>query len=93
MSIKYAVFVVISITLLYTGHAVTTEDLMLAENAKDITPITSYANSGAVNQPPMAKSLTPDVEGPQPAGATIVWTGVAYDPDNDKMLYQFWLNT
>ena len=39
-----------------------------------------------------AKSLTPDQEGPLTAGSTIVWTGKAYDPDEDKLLYQFWLN-
>jgi len=45
-----------------------------------------------MNQAPSAKSLTPDLEGPQAAGSTIVWTGSAYDPDGDKLLYQFWLN-
>jgi hypothetical protein len=40
----------------------------------------------------LAKSLTPDQEGPLTAGSTIIWTGNAYDPDGDKLLYQFWLN-
>ncbi|MFB3764861.1 MAG: hypothetical protein ACE14P_06380 [Methanotrichaceae archaeon] len=92
MNRKYSMFIVIAITLLYTGHALTTEDLQLAENGRNNVPITSISNTGAVNQPPSAKSLTPDIEGPQPTGTTIAWTGVAYDPDSDNMLYQFWLN-
>ena len=45
-----------------------------------------------MNQAPSAKSLTPDQEGPLTAGSTIIWTGNAYDPDGDKLFYQFWLN-
>ena len=74
------------------GQAVTTKDLFLAGNAQNSAPITTFADTGAVNQPPSAKSLTPDNEGPQTAGNTIVWTASAYDPDGDKLLYQFWLN-
>lgn len=92
MNRRYELFIVIVATLLYTGNALTTEDLMLAENGKNTAPITSFADTGAVNQPPVAKSLTPDTEDPQSAGTTIVWTGEAYDPDSDRMLYQFWLN-
>lgn len=92
MNRGFGLFIVIAVTLLYTGHALTTEDLLLAENSKNAVPITSLAESGAVNQPPSAKSLTPDVDGPETAGTTIVWTGKAYDPDGDRMLYQFWLN-
>lgn len=72
--------------------AVTTGDLLLAGSAKNAAPISSYADTGAVNQPPSAKSLTPDVEGPQLAGTTIEWTGMAYDPEGNRLLYQFWLN-
>ena len=92
MERMYGLLIVITITLLYTGHALTTEDLMRAENAKNTAPVTSLADSGAVNQPPSAKSLTPDAEGPGIAGTTVVWTGKAYDPDGDRLLYQFWLN-
>jgi hypothetical protein len=74
------------------GQAVTTKDLLLAGNAQNSAPITTFAGTGAVNQPPSAKSLTPDNEGPQTAGNTIIWTGYAYDPDGDNLLYQFWLN-
>ncbi|NTV27974.1 MAG: hypothetical protein HGA93_04775 [Methanothrix sp.] len=74
------------------AQAITTKDLMLAKNAQNSAPITYLAGTGAVNQPPSAKSLTPDQEGPQTAGSTIIWTGNAYDPDGDKLLYQFWLN-
>ncbi len=51
-----------------------------------------YANTGAANQPPSAKSLAPDNVSPQMAGTIITWTGTAYDPDGDTLLYQFWLN-
>lgn len=92
MERKYWLLIVIALMLLYAGHALTTEDLMLAENSKNSGPIAPFADSGAVNQPPSAKSLTPDAEGPGIAGTTVVWTGKAYDPDGDKLLYQFWLN-
>ncbi len=81
----------LALMLLCIAQAVTTGDLLLAEGSKNTAPI-SYADTGAVNQPPSAKSLTPDVEGPQVAGTTIVWTGDAYDPEGNKLLYQFWLN-
>jgi len=55
--------------------------------------ITDLAANGAGNQPPSAKSLTPDREGPQTAGSRVSWTVNAYDADGDKLLYQFWLNS
>jgi hypothetical protein len=73
-----------------TGQGITTADLLRAESSKNT--VLSYADTGAVNQPPTAKSLTPDVEGPQQAGATITWTGTAYDPEGNRLLYQYWLN-
>lgn len=74
-----------------SGQAITTQDLLLARNAQGQETIPS-AVAGAVNQAPSAKSLTPDQEGPLTAGSTILWTGNAYDPDGDRLLYQFWLN-
>ena len=82
----------LAIAVICLGQAVTTRDLMLAKNTQNSAPITYLTGTGAVNQPPSAKSLTPDQEGPQSAGSTIIWTGNAYDPDGDKLLYQFWLN-
>ncbi len=73
------------------GQAITTQDLLLARNAQGQETIPS-AVAGAVNQGPSAKSLTPDQEGPLTAGSTVLWTGNAYDPDGDRLLYQFWLN-
>lgn len=82
----------LAMVVICLGQAVTTGDLMLAKNTQSSAPITYLTGTGAVNQPPSAKSLTPDQEGPQSAGSTIIWTGNAYDPDGDKLLYQFWLN-
>lgn len=73
------------------GQAITTQDLLLARSSLGQETIPS-AIAGAANQAPSAKSLTPDQEGPLTAGSTIIWTGNAYDPDGDKLLYQFWLN-
>ena len=84
--------VMLAIAAICLGQAITTKDLILAKNAQNSAPIKYLAGTGAVNQPPSAKSITPDQEGPQTAGFTIVWTGNAYDPDGDKLLYQFWLN-
>ncbi len=76
-----------------SGQAITTEELLLfTENAQSSEPIPSVVGAGAMNQVPAAKSLTPDQEGPLTAGSTIIWTGDAYDPDGDRLLYQFWLN-
>jgi hypothetical protein len=72
-------------------QAITTQELLQARNSQGQEPIPS-AIAGAANQAPSAKSLTPDQEGPLTAGSTIIWTGNAYDPDGDKLLYQFWLN-
>jgi hypothetical protein len=77
--------------LLCLGQAITTKDLLLAGKGQNSAPVESLVGTGAMNQAPLAKSLTPDQEGPQTAGSTIVWTGNAYDPDGDRMLYQFWL--
>ncbi len=79
------------VVFLGSVQAITTEDLLRAGNAQGSQPISSIV-AGATNQPPLAKSLTPDQEGPLTAGSTIIWTGNAYDPDGDKLLYQFWLN-
>lgn len=74
------------------GQATTSEELLFAEKAQSPEPIPPVVTTGAMNQAPSAKSLTPDQEGPLTAGSTIVWVGNAYDPDGDKLLYQFWLN-
>jgi hypothetical protein len=72
-------------------QAITTKDLLSAEKTQSPEPISSVV-AASMNQAPLAKSLTPDQEGPQTAGSTVIWTGNAYDPDGDKLLYQFWLN-
>lgn len=79
------------VAFLGSVQAITTEDLLGAGNAQGSQPISSIV-AGTTNQPPLAKSLTPDQEGPLAAGSTIFWTGNAYDPDGDMLLYQFWLN-
>jgi hypothetical protein len=76
------------VVFLCLAQAITTEDLLHAGNKQSSEQISSFQ----ANQPPLAKSLTPDQEGPLTAGSTIIWTGNAYDPDGDKLLYQFWLN-
>ncbi|HQE97853.1 MAG TPA: hypothetical protein PKY20_06585, partial [Methanothrix sp.] len=65
-----------------SSQAVTTKDLMSAANAKSSGAMASIA--GSMNQPPIAKSLTPDQEGPLTAGSTVTWTGYAYDPEGDR---------
>jgi len=80
------------VVFICSGQAITTEELVFKENAQISEPTPSVVATGALNQVPSAKSLTPDQEGPLTAGSTIVWTGDAYDPDGDKLLYQFWLN-
>ena len=80
------------VVFICSSQAITTEDLLFAENAQSSEPIPPVVAAGAMNQAPVAKSLTPDQEGPLTAGSTIIWTGNAYDPDGDKLLYQFWLN-
>ncbi|MDM7935562.1 MAG: hypothetical protein QUS08_09270 [Methanothrix sp.] len=77
--------------LLFSCQAITNEDLLSAGNGYRSEP-DQYVGTGATNQAPSAKSLTPDRDGPQAAGSTIVWTGSAYDPEGDRLLYQFWLN-
>jgi hypothetical protein len=72
-------------------QAITTKDLLSTERTQSPEPISSVV-AASMNQAPLAKSLTPDQEGPQTAGSTVIWTGNAYDPDGDKLLYQFWLN-
>jgi len=74
-----------------SGQAITTKDLLFAVNDRSSEPIQSVA-ANAMNQAPSAKSLTPDREGPLAPGSTIIWTGEAFDPEGDKLLYQFWLN-
>ena len=83
--------VLLLVVFICSGQAITTEELVFRENAQSSEPAPSVA-AAAVNLVPNAKSLTPDQEGPLTAGSTIVWTGDAYDPDGDKLLYQFWLN-
>lgn len=50
-----------------------------------------YSVEEKVNQKPSVISLKPDVASPQPQGAQIIWTAKASDPDDDTVLYQFWL--
>lgn len=79
------------IAVVCLGQAITTKELLMAANQNSAS-ITDLAANGAGNQPPSAKSLTPDREGPQTAGSRVSWTVNAYDPDGDRLLYQFWLN-
>ena len=44
------------------------------------------------NKPPKLISLTADKLSPQEAGAAITWTAEARDPEDDQMLYRFYLN-
>lgn len=55
-------------------------------------PAASNAGAAVENKPPSAERLSPDKEGPQRTGSTITWTAAAYDPEGDRVLYQFWLN-
>jgi len=44
------------------------------------------------NSPPRALSLLPDRESPQPVGSRITWSVLAEDPDNDPILYRFFVD-
>jgi hypothetical protein len=44
------------------------------------------------NKPPRLISLTSDESSPQEAGNAITWTAEAKDPEDDQMLYRFFLN-
>ncbi|MDD1752509.1 MAG: hypothetical protein LUQ38_05400, partial [Methanotrichaceae archaeon] len=44
------------------------------------------------NGSPTIISLTPDIRSPQQAEATITWLAEASDPENDPILYRFFLN-
>jgi hypothetical protein len=50
------------------------------------------SSPGLTNEPPDASSLTPDKPGPQLAGNAITWTAVASDPENDPLVFKFFLN-
>ncbi len=43
------------------------------------------------NLPPQLTGLVPDKPSPQYAGVPVKWTALATDPDNDPVLYRFWL--
>jgi hypothetical protein len=45
----------------------------------------------AINRPPKLISFIPDRPSPQISGARITWTAAATDPDNDPILYRFWM--
>ena len=61
---------------------------MVPVNVTKVTP----PSTTPLNQPPIIDSLIPDTPSPQVAGATITWTAEAKDPDNDQILYRFFLN-
>jgi len=44
------------------------------------------------NQPPVLKSIVPDIAGPKVQGTTVIWKADAQDPEGDKILYKFQLN-
>ena len=59
----------------------------------EVQPVTIPANiTPAENKPPVINSLTPDQPSPQYAGAVVTWTAAATDPENDPLLYKFFLN-
>lgn len=43
------------------------------------------------NSPPRLLRLNPDKFSPQEAGAIIMWSAIASDPDGDLIYYKFWL--
>jgi len=46
----------------------------------------------AANRPPRLLSLIPDKNSPQDAGSVVIWRVKASDPDNDRILYRFFLD-
>jgi len=46
----------------------------------------------AINRPPRLLSLVSDKSSPQESGTIVTWTAKASDPDNDRMLYRFFLD-
>jgi len=44
------------------------------------------------NEKPVILNFAPDRASPQEAGSVIVWTAQASDPDNDPVLFKFFLN-
>ena len=58
----------------------------------DQASTTSDSSAVVENKAPSIERISPNKEGPQKTGSTIVWTAAAYDPEGDKILYQFWLN-
>lgn len=50
-----------------------------------------YLVEEKVDQKPSVISLKPDKASPQPQGTQIIWTAKASDPEDDTVLYQFWL--
>ncbi len=46
----------------------------------------------AANQPPAISSISADKSSPQETGAIVTWTAEASDPENDPILYRFFLN-
>ncbi|HSD57715.1 MAG TPA: hypothetical protein VLB04_05995, partial [Methanotrichaceae archaeon] len=53
---------------------------------------TAQFTINAPNQKPAITGFNADRPSPQEAGAAIVWTVEAADPEDDQILYQFWLN-
>lgn len=98
------VVAIFAMALICLGQSVTTEDLLGSARGlmpdKDAVQISAPeeattntgTNDGMANQPPSAKTLTPDRDSPQFPGTVVVWTATAYDPEGDGLLYQFWLN-
>ena len=66
----------------------------VATNQVPSDQASTTSDSGAVveNKAPSVERISPNKEGPQKTGSTIIWTAAANDPEGDKMLYQFWLN-
>ena len=51
-----------------------------------------YTGGASSNQQPMLVALNCDKSSPQEAGASIRWTAMAEDPENDPISFIFWLN-
>jgi hypothetical protein len=54
--------------------------------------IAASLNAVGSNEPPTINNLTSDKASPQEIGTSINWIASATDPDNDNILYRFFLN-
>ncbi|HUI39690.1 MAG TPA: SdrD B-like domain-containing protein, partial [Methanothrix sp.] len=62
------------------------------KNVTNVTTPAAPAPIPAENRTPVVNALTPDKPSPQLVGTAITWTANATDPDQDPILYRFFLN-